>query len=111
MATVTLTYMIRVGLARASALLARVSAIVLNTGELSLLGMDVVSDTTVVVATAPDCAEAPFLQRTVVLETNAQGDSLFLNADAIADATRLLWRARLNLLVPGVVTATEPVVT
>jgi len=49
MATVTLAYAIRVGLARASALLARVQAIVLNTGELDLLGMDVVSDVTVVV--------------------------------------------------------------
>jgi len=47
----------------------------------------------------------------VVLQTNAQGDELFPNADAIMDATRQLWRARLNLLVPAVVTAAEPVVT
>jgi len=110
MATVTLAYAIRVGLARASALLARVQAIVLNTGELDLLGMDVVSDVTVVVVD-PQCAEAPFLERTVVLQTNAQGDELFPNTDAIMDATRQLWRARLNLLVPAVVTAAEPVVT
>lgn len=111
MSTVTLTYVIRVGLARASALLARVQAIVLNTGELDLLGMTVVSDTTVVVSTAPECAEPPFLERTVVLETTAQGDELFPTPDALMDATRQLWRARLNLLVPGIVTAAEPVVT
>lgn len=111
MATVTLTYAIRLGLARASSLLARVSDIVLDTGETELLGMDVVSDTTVVVGTAPECAESPFIERTVVLQTNAQGDALFPTADAIMDATRNLWRARLNLLVPGVVTAAEPVVT
>jgi hypothetical protein len=111
MATVTLTYAIRLGLARASALLARVQAIVLDSGELSLIGASVVSDVTVVVTDAPACSEPAFLQRTVVLETNAQGDALFPNADALADATRNLWRARLNLLVPGVVTAAEPVVT
>jgi hypothetical protein len=110
MATVTLVYAIRLGLARASSLLARVSDIVLNTGELELLGMDVVSDTTAVV-TDPDCAEPAFLQRTIVLETNAQGDALFPSADAIQDATRQLWRSRLNILVPGIVTAAEPVVT
>jgi hypothetical protein len=111
MATVTLDYFIRFGLAKASSLLSRVEAIVLNTGELDLLGMSIVSDTTVVVSTAPECAEPAFLQRTVVLETNAQGDALFPDADALQDATRQLWRSRLNLLVPGVVTADEPVVT
>ena len=110
MATVTLAYAIRLGLAQASSLLARVQAIVLNTGELDLLGMVIVSDVTVIVVD-PQCGEPPFLERTVVLQTNAQGDSLFPTADAIMDATRQLWRARLNLLVPAVVTAAEPVVT
>lgn len=110
MATVTLVYIVRVGLARASSLLARVSSIVLNTGELDLLGMSVVSDDTAVVTDA-ECDEPPFLQRTIVLGTSAQGDQLFPSADALADATRNLWRARLNLLVPGVVTAAEPVVS
>jgi hypothetical protein len=110
MATVTLVYDIRVGLARASSLLAHASSIVLNTGELDLLGMSIVSDDTVVVTDA-ECDETPFLRRTIVLATNAQGDQLFPSADAIQDATRVLWRARLNLLVPGVVTAAEPVVS
>lgn len=103
MATVTLSYTILVGLQNAANLLAKVSAIVLNTGELSLLGMDVVSDGSVV--------DGCDIVRTVVLETNAQGDALFPTPDAIADATRLLWRSRLNLLLPGIVTAAEPVVT
>jgi len=110
MATVTLVYAIRLGLARASALLSRVSAIVLDTGELELLGMTIMSDTTVVVVD-PDCAEPARLERTVVLSTTAQGDALFPSADAIQDATRQLWRSRLNILVPGIVTAAEPVVT
>lgn len=103
MATVTLSYTISVGLQSAANLLARVTAIVLNTGELLLLGMDLVSDNTIVV----DCD----LVRTIVLATNAQGDALFPTPDAIADATRQLWRSRLNLLLPGIVTAAEPVVT
>jgi hypothetical protein len=110
MATITLTYVIRVGLARAAALLSRVQSIVLDMGELALLGMTVASDTTSVV-TDPDCSEPAHLERVVVLSTTAQGDALFPNADALGDATRQLWRARLNLLVPGVVTAAEPVVT
>lgn len=110
MATVTLTYAIQIGLARASALLARVSAIVLDTGETDLLGMEIITDTTVVVVD-PECDAPPTLQRTVVLETNAQGDALFPTADSLADATRNLWRARLDVLVPGLVTAAEPVVT
>lgn len=102
MATVTLSYTILVGLQSAANLLAKVQAIVLDTGETELLGMDVVSDDSVV--------EGCDIVRTVVLETNAQGDELFPTPDAIADATRQLWRSRLNLLLPGIVTAAEPVV-
>ncbi len=103
MATVTLSYRVSVGLQSAANLLAKVDAIVLNTGELDLLGMTIVSDESIVT----DC----FIERTVVLETNAQGDALFPTADALQDATRQLWRSRLNLLVPGIVAADEPVVT
>lgn len=107
MATVTLRYLVRVGLQRAEALLSRVSAVVLNTGELDLLGMTITSDTTVLVADT----NCEVLARTVVLETTAQGDALFPTPDMLQDATRSLWRARLNLLIPGIVTAEEPVVT
>jgi hypothetical protein len=100
---VTLSYHVSVGLQLAANLLAKVQAIVLNTGELDLLGMSIVSDVTAV----EDCD----IVRTVVLETNAQGDELFPSVDALQDATRQLWRSRLNLLVPGIVTADEPVVT
>jgi hypothetical protein len=110
MATVTLSYQIRVGLQSAANLLAKISDIVLNTGELDLLGMVVASDTSVIV-TDPDCEGLPFITRTVVLETNEQGDALFPNSDALVDATRNLWRSRLNLLIPGIVTSSEPVVT
>jgi hypothetical protein len=103
MATVTLSYHVSLGLQLAANLLAKVQAIVLNTGELDLLGMTVASDTSAV----EDCD----IVRTVVLETNAQGDELFPSDDALQDATRQLWRSRLNLLIPGIVTADEPVVT
>jgi hypothetical protein len=110
MVMVTLRYSVSLGLQAAANLLAKVQSVVLNTGELDLLGMTVSSDVSAVV-TDPDCDPLPFIQRTVVLETNAQGDELFPTADALMDATRQLWRSRLNLLVPGIVTADEPVVT
>jgi hypothetical protein len=103
MAVVTLSYRIGVGLQSAAALAARVGAIVLNTGELALLGMSIMSDVTVV--------DGCDLVRTVVLETNAQGNELFPTPTSLRDATRQLWRSRLNLLVPGVVTVDEPVVS
>jgi hypothetical protein len=102
MATVTLSYRIAVGLQNAQDLVARIAAIVLNTGELELLSMIIVDDQTAVVG----CD----VERVVVLETTPQGDQLFPTSRDIRDATRQLWRARLNLLVPGIVQAAEPVV-
>jgi hypothetical protein len=65
--------------------------------------MDVVSDTTL--APTPNA-----LTRTIVLETNAQGDLMYNNVDDVKDALRSIFTAALSLRVPAQVVASEPVV-
>lgn len=107
--TVTLLYTLDVGIQLAANYVARVEAIDVfdpappGQGILALLGMDLVSDTTVAAGTNT-------ITRTIVLRTNAQGDQLYANADAVKAATRNIFRAALNLRTPALVTAAEPVV-
>jgi hypothetical protein len=98
----TLSYEIRIGLQDATAAALRVRAIQLDLGELDLLGLAVVSDTTI--ASGPHTVE-----RSVELET-LPGSPL-VTADELIQATRSLLRGRLNLLSPGWVVAAEPVIT
>jgi len=104
MSTVTLDYIIATGLQDPASLVAQVQAIDLDHGSLSSLGFTVTSDTTSVIGGN--------LHRTLVLATNAQGDSLWGgDATKLKDITRNLFREVLNLNTPGQVTAAEPVVT
>jgi hypothetical protein len=50
------------------------------------------------------------LTRTIVLQTNAQGDLMYLDADAVKDATRNIFKGALSLRVPAQVAASEPTV-
>lgn len=103
MATVTLQYDVDAGNAPGSVMLAKVSAVDLFRGELDLLGMSLNSDNTIAVGST--------IRRTIVLNVDAQGQSLFPTDAAKKDATRNLYRSALNLGAAVRVTAAEPVVT
>jgi hypothetical protein len=110
MFTATLVYSIDTGFQFAANYVAAVQAIDLfeppppAQGVLTLLGMDLVSDVTAQ-------AGVNLVTRTIVLSTNAQGDGMYSDADAVKAATRNLFKAALNLRLPGRVAAAEPVVT
>lgn len=109
MFTVTLVYAVAVGFQLATSYSTRLSSIDLfelpapDQGVLTLLGLDLVSDTTAV-------AGVSALTRTVVLQTNAQGDQMYLNADAVKAATRNLFKSALSTRMPATVAAAEPTV-
>lgn len=109
MFTVTLVYALSVGFQLAANYVTSVDAIDLyelpapDQGVLTLLGLDLVSDVTV-------AASVSALTRTIVLQTNAQGDGMYVDADAVKDATRNIFRGALSLRVPAQVVAAEPVV-
>ncbi|GMV18002.1 MAG: hypothetical protein AMXMBFR56_62260 [Polyangiaceae bacterium] len=109
MFTVTLVYGISVGIQLAANYVTAVQNIDVfepappGQGILAMLGMDLVSDTTV-------AAGLNAITRTIVLQTNAQGDALYADADAVKDATRNIFRSALSVKLPGQVVAAEPVV-
>lgn len=108
--TATLVYVIDTGFQSAANYVVAVQSINLfeppppGQGLLTMLGMDLTSDVTV--QSGPNS-----VTRTVVLTTNAQGDEMYADADAVKAATRNLFKAALNLRLPGRVAAAEPVVT
>lgn len=109
MFTVTLVYGISVGIQLAANYVTAVQNIDVfepappGQGVLALLGMDLVSDTTV-------ASGLHAITRTIVLQTNAQGDLLYANAEAVKNATRNLFGSALSVKLPGQVVAAEPVV-
>jgi len=103
MARVTLSYRASAGLQSPARFAADVGAIELFQGELLQLGLDVVSDETV-----PSDRAAV---RTIVLETNALGESLWCDDAALKYATRNLYTQALQLRIPGPVRAAEPEVS
>lgn len=80
----------------------KMAAPVVFEGELAMLGMDLVSDVTVPGPTT--------VARTIVLETNLNGDTWFPTDAAKQYATRNLYRQALSLKLPGRINAAEPVV-
>ncbi len=104
MAKIQLSYAVKAGLQSVDAFAAQVAAVELYDGELEQLGMIVLSDDT-----APSGNR--FVTRTILLETTALGDSLWLTEDQLKAATRNLYTAELELRVPALVRPAEPVVT
>lgn len=104
MATVELKYDINPGIRpRNAAEIIRIAGIPIFRGELDQLGMVVAGDVTTL--------EGTQIRRTVTLQTEALGDSLFPTEAALKSATLGLYKATLNLLYPGSVVEHEPVVT
>lgn len=99
----TLTYEIDVGVQVPSTMVSRVAAIDVDEGTLGALGLTVASDSTVV--------DGARVKRTIVLETDAQGDSFWTSAEALKYATRNIFKQVFELRVPSLVTAAEPVVS
>ena len=110
MATVTLSYYVQRGLIRPSVLSDKVEAVILDHGEQELLGLTLVSDTTI----EPDAADTvpgTTLVRTLVLEQTAQG-ALDIPGEAnLIAATAHLYEGVLAACLPGIVSAGEPVVS
>lgn len=104
MAQITLVYLLNVGIQNSASptLLARAADIDFNQGTLDMLGMDIVGNETV--------AEPPSIKRTIVLQTNSLGDSLWRSIDALKYATRNLFQDVFALRMPAFVTAEEPIV-
>jgi hypothetical protein len=101
-ATVTLSYQISAGVHPLVSLQTKVAGVPLLRGELDLIGMFLSSDDTTI-----DGSE---INRTVVLETTAEGDTNFPDETALSFATKLLYRQTLALGVPATVVAADPVV-
>lgn len=100
---VTLVYKILSGILSPAAFVDKVAAVpIFANGELDLLGLVVDSD-----ETTPG-ERSVF--RTIVLSTTAQGDEQWCTPEELAAATRNLYKAMLELGVPGRVFAEEPVV-
>lgn len=104
MATVTLVYRVSAGLQNPVAFATLVGDVPLFDGELDLLGLDVVSDDTIAIPADRVAV------RTIVLETNEQGDSLWRTEEQLKLATRQLYTTELQLRIPGTSTADEPIV-
>jgi len=71
---------------------------------LEALGFDRVGDMTV-------STSGLTLRRTITVRTNAVGDRLWNSADQVKAITMRLFRGGLAMLLPSVVTASDPVVT
>ena len=103
MTTVALEYECDGGIQPTANFVTAVSAVNVNEGELSLLGMGVQADVT---------AELPntnTVRRTITLLVLPTCP--FSTDDEYKDATRNLWTDKFALRVPARVTAAEPVVT
>ncbi len=103
MAKIQLSYAVRAGLQSLDAFAAQVAAVELYDGELEQLGMIVLSDDTTPTG-------GRFVTRTIVLETNALGNTLWLSEEQLRAATRNLYTGELELRVPAIVRPSEPVV-
>lgn len=100
--SIQLDYHISIGVQNPSAMETRVAGVPIFQGELDLLQMSVVSDTTTTESGSPVT-----IKRSVVV---TGGDALFpTNTDKIA-ALRGFYTGSLALGVPAMVTADEPIV-
>lgn len=104
MALVTLVYNLNADVQILSnKLLVRAADINFDQGVLTILGMKVVQDDTVL--------ENGAIKKTIVLETLPAGDSTYKTPEQLKDATRNIFRDVFALRMPALVTAEEPVVS
>lgn len=103
MKNIELVYLIDVGVQNPLAFGARVQAVKFDQGALEKLGMDFVGFSFGV--------DAGKIEWTIRLKTNALGDSLWQDDDALKYATRNLFQDSYALQLPALVTAKEPVVS
>ena len=79
MALITLNYDVSTGLKNAAQVIDEISSIVVNRGELDLLGMSVVSDVSSILGSTT-------VRRSIVLETSDEADQSFSTDDAKSSA-------------------------
>lgn len=100
---VKLVYRMDVGVQNLDPLVTRAENIDFNQGTLDYIGLDVVSS-----LTQPEGGK---IVRTIVLKTNAQGDTIWKTPDELKYGTRKIFKQIFEQRMPALVTAEEPVVS